>query len=205
MKKLLLLSLLLGLPVVFASSAVEAISIEFVPSSQFVTIGSPANVAIRITGLGNLSAPSLGTFDLDVSFNPVILGFSSATYGDPVLGDQLDLFGLGSLTVTTPGVGSVNLFELSLDLADDLNTLQTGAFTLATLGFATLAVGTSPLALSVNALGDADGNPLVATLDTGSVTVEPAQVVPEPATLLLVGAGLLMALGLGRRTTSRRL
>ena len=192
MKKLLLGSMF-GLAVAFASSAALAISIEFVPSSQSVAAGSPVDVAIRITGLGNLSAPSLGTFDLDVGFDPAILSFSSVSYGDPALGDQLDLLGLGSLTATTPGVGSVNLFELSLDLASDLDTLQAGDFTLATLTFDTASAGASALTITVNALGDALGDPLTASLGSGSINV------PEPALLLLLGAGLAGALGSGRR------
>ena len=104
-----------------------------------------------------------------------------------------------SVTAATPGAGSVTLFELSLDPAGDLNALQAGAFALATLAFDTLAVGTSLLGLTVNALGDADGNLLIAdAVGTGTIAVTP-QAVPAPGALLLLG-GALAALGLrGRR------
>jgi hypothetical protein len=56
----------------------------------------------------------LSTFDLNVAFDSNVLRFLASRLADPVLGDQLDLFGLGSLAGTTPGLGIVNLFELSL-------------------------------------------------------------------------------------------
>jgi hypothetical protein len=102
-----------------------------------------------------------------------------------------DLFSLGSVTSTTPGAGSVNVFELSLDSPSDLNGLQASAFTLVSLTFNTIAVGTSPLGLTVNALGDADGNALVATTEPGSVTVTGPTTVPELDTIWLLATGTI--------------
>ena len=69
--------------------------------------------------MGSNIAPSLGTFDLDLSFNNSILSLDSVAFGD-----QLDILGLGSLQIATPGTGIVNLYELSFDSVDDLNNLQ---------------------------------------------------------------------------------
>jgi hypothetical protein len=173
-----------------------AITIGFEPASQVVPVGDPASIELRISGLGSGAAPSLGIFDVSVSFDPTILSFSAVSFGDPVLGDQLDLFALGSITVVDAGVpGTVRLFELSLDLPSDLDTLQADTFTLATLSFDTLQVGTSPLALSVAALGDANGQSLTADLEKGLVSA-----VPEPQAALVFLVGLLVA----RRATRPR-
>ncbi len=56
-----------------------ALTVSFEPSSQTVGLGSSVDVAIRMSGLGNLMAPSLGTFDLDIAYDPAIVSFSSAT------------------------------------------------------------------------------------------------------------------------------
>jgi hypothetical protein len=108
--------------------------------------------------------------------------------------------GLGSVTgsdASTPGI--FNLFEFSLDDPLDLENLQAGSFILATLTFDTLTSGTSPLSLSVNAIGDAYGDPFSVDLVNGRINVIG---VPEPATLILMGSGLA-GLGLWRRRRDR--
>lgn len=152
------------------------------PATQIVTLSSPVSIGIRIEGLGNLIAPSLGVYDLTVFFDPTILLFSSVSFGDPALGDQLDLFGFGSITSFIAGVGSINLFELSLDSVDDLNDLQLSSFVLATVQFDTIGLGTSSVEILINALGDAMGSPLAATTQDASITV-----VPEPNLTPLLG------------------
>ena len=171
-----------------ASTAQAAIIISFDVTPQGAPDAS-VDVALQISGLVDLAAPSLGTFDLDISFDPAVLHPPTVVFGDPVLGDQLDLFALGAISLATPAPGAVNLFELSLDTVADLNALQAGAFTLATLTFAPRSTGTSFVNASINALGDALGDPLDATVVPATVTVDVTQV-PEPHALVLLAAGL---------------
>lgn len=189
MKKALAAIFWVGLSTL-ASAPSAAITLSFNPVAQDVAVGSFTDVALVISGLADGAAPSLSTFDVDVGFDPAILAFSSTVFGDPMLGDQLDLFGLGSITVATAGVASVNLFELSLDTASDLDTLQTSSFTLVTLTFDILSVGKSNLGMSVNSLGDALGGALSADIVGGSITGAGGSTAPEPATLALFALGV---------------
>jgi hypothetical protein len=192
MKKIILVLFLGFLIPLNAGSVLATIDLGFSPADQNVYVGTSANVALTISGLGNFTAPSLGTFDLNVTFDPSILSFKSVLFGDPVLGDQLDLFGLGAnpTFAGTVGPGSLNLFELSFDSPSELNSLQAGSFTLANISFDTFALGNSLLGISLISLGDADGNALSATLNGGSISVKSSSQVPESSSLLLVLNGI---------------
>ena len=188
----------------------QGVILGFDPVSQSVDLGLPVSVGVVISGLGDATSPSLGAFDIDIQFDPGRLSFGSALFGDPVLGDQLDVLGLGGnptfAGITSPGV--LNLFEVSLDVPADLNALQPGSFTLATLTFNAIGSGDSPLSFVIgpDSLSDENGDALAAEVTAGSVTVNPAAVgVPEidamadtGALTLLVGALGLLAERRGR-------
>jgi hypothetical protein len=186
-----------------AGTTAHAISLGFSPASQAVPGGSSVAVDLVISGLGDFAAPSLGNYNLDVVFDPAILALTGVALGDPVLGNQLDLFGVGTFaTVDSSVAGTVYLEEISFDSPSDLDTLQPGSFTLARLTFDALAIGTSPLDLANVVLGDSFGLPLETDLTPGSITVvlEPS-VVPEPSTVTLFLMGAL-ALGMAWRRTA---
>jgi hypothetical protein len=173
-------------------------SLTMVSISDITQIGNSVNVKIGVSGLGGNLAPSLGAYDLDLSFDPSHLAFTGAEFGDALLGNQLDLFNFGGnlsgADLTDPG--TVNFYEVSFDSVTDLNDLQVNSFTLATLSFDVLDFGTSDLTLSVNAFGDAEGNDLPVTTLSTSVTT-----VPLPSAIFLMASGLM---GLGFAVKPRK-
>ena len=179
-----------------------AVTVSVSPLSQTVTAGDAVPLAINISGLGNGTA--LSAFDLNINYDPALLGFQFASFGDPALGDQLDLqnFGLND-PLATAGTGTVNLIETDLaDLPPDLLSNQAGNFTLATLTFTSLASGFTPVTLTINSLADQNAAPISALSGFGSVTIQ-ASVVPLPASSYLLLSGLA-GMGLfGRRVTRR--
>jgi hypothetical protein len=176
---------LLGILMCGVCSAAVTVSVS--PSTTTVNTGSQASFDINITGLPN--GTSVGTFDVNVAFDPALLAYSAASFGN-----QLDILGLGDIQVVTPGVGTVELFELSLDTAANLNSLQAKSFRLATVTFNTVAAGNSPITISINAIGDALGNSIGVAIQNGSVSIVTATAsVPALSDPALAALGLLLA------------
>lgn len=193
------LGLLTLLPI---SPGAQAITIDFTTPSQNVTLGNIAQLGIQISDLGYFDALALRSFDLDIVFDPALLAFNGATFGDPALGDQLDISGFGTLTATnlylhpsSPTSYIVNLSEQSFDLSGTLNSFQAGDFLLATLNFTTLGTGDTTLGILVNQLLDADGADLplayAGASDIHIPSTLPPTPLPEPGTIVLFAAGLL--------------
>ena len=141
--KSLYLSSLAALVALIGSTTVAGAQTLSIGSDSIAQNGT-ATVNLNISGLGNGTA--LGTFDVNVGFNSSVLGFTSASFGN-----QLNLEGFGTFSSITPGTGTTELFQLSLDSPSALTTSQAHSFTLASLSFSGVAKGFSALSLSVNA------------------------------------------------------
>jgi hypothetical protein len=157
--------------------------------------GGTVQVQVRIDGLVDFAAPSLSAFDLAISYDPSILRPTGAVYGDPILGNQLDLGGLGSLD-TAPVIAPplpVGIASVAFDLPTTLDSQQNGAFALATISFNALAAGSSPLSITILSLADSQGDPLAATLSGATV------VVPEPRAVVILMIGMVVMMGWAAR------
>lgn len=180
-----------------------AIKLEVQTDKSVVNRGDTVTASIVVSGLGGGAAPSIGGYDLELSYDPSLFSFNSATFGDPVLGNQLDLF-FGSFNIADDGfnlANSVNLFEVSFDDPLDLDMLQADTFTLVSVLFdvGLLNTGVGIFGLSVNEVSDAFANSLaIDDLVDASVSV-----VPVPAAVWLFGSALLGLIGIGRRRAAR--
>jgi hypothetical protein len=152
-------------------------------------------VDLVISGLGNLSPPSLAGFDFDLSYNPAILSAVSLTFGN-----FLDLGTLGSLQfsdLSTAGI--IHLDEVSFESSTDLNATQPDTFTLATLNFTGLAPGLSSIDFTSASLSDEQGQSLIGFSTTsGSIEVKRSTAVPETestASLLFLAIATLSLIG----------
>jgi len=162
-----------------------------VGKAKAAAVGEDFDVDVIISDLGNGSPPSLGAYDLDIGFDPAIVSPMTVTFGN-LLGDP----GMPSETVTSFSFspGSVDLGQESFLTPTRLDGLQSDSFTLATITFKALAVGTSPLTYQNSVAFDAFGDPLASNTEEGSVTV-----VPEPTNFALGLIGMLMLSCHGRR------
>lgn len=203
-KKLVWFSALMGFSGLIWASPVQAIFLDFEPSVQVVPVGETAAVDVVISGL-DAAGEIVSAFDLDVLYDDAILAATSVTFGS-FLGD-LDPLAFETIVDSDLSMsGVVDFAELSLLSDFELEGLQMGldSFTLATLSFDTLAVGTSPLTFFIDeSIGkDVKGrNAQVLDLTAGSGSIS---AVPEPGTLLLIGAGLVGMAGLKRKRPSKK-
>ena len=169
------------------------------PGTTSANTGDLISLDLVISDLGNFAPDSLGAFDISIGFDAAALSFAGYS-----LGGFLGNVGLSEAIDTSAGDmgGALNIAEVSLLSAIGLDTLQPGAFTLATLNFTVinLAGGASTL-LSVlpgAVLADASGFALSA-IASGPARI---QSVPVPGTLLLLITSLFGWITLKRRHAS---
>jgi hypothetical protein len=163
------------------AAASHADTIHVVPTSGTTQVGSTFSVVVAASNFVSGAAPSIGAFDLNVTFDPAILSLASVAFGSGLALPG----GVGSIQDVTPTVGgSFSVAEVSLESETALDTQQLDAFALFTITFNALNVGTSQIALTLNGLSNAAGAALNATLLGGSVSVVP---LPAAAWLLLSG------------------
>jgi len=168
------------------------IALEVVPSAGAVHVGESVEVGIAISSLGELAAPSLGTFDLVLEFDPGLFAVTDTVLG-PELGDESASEAIGAAVVLASGV---DVFELSLLAPPQLNAQQPGSFFLFTVELEAVGAGDGLFDLEVIAVGDEIGDPpaldavLPAVVSARSVLSVPAV---SSWGIALLAAGLLGA------------
>lgn len=179
-------------------SAWSAATLQVLSATSVVEVGETFVVRVRVSGLGEAMTPSIGVYDIDLLYDS-----AQTSFYDMHFGSGLDPLGLGSLPEAKETVpGTLNLFELSLDSADDLNVTQPGTFDLASVYFSAMKSGVASFSLSINAIGDADGESL--SLDVLPPLSIAITAVPEPQTVALLLGGLgLVGVAARRRSANQ--
>lgn len=174
-----------------AAAPASAVSIALAPATVTPEPGATFAVELRVAGLGEGAAPSLGAFDVTLSFDPAAVAFTSVSF-DEFLGT----IPAQAFADFTPGAGTLALASFSLLPTAALDALQPGSFRLATIVFE--AVGAGPSAIDVTAalLGDGFGGRLALATAPIGVQVQP---IPEPAAALAFGLGLAAVARASRR------
>ena len=192
-------SIWMMLVLLLCSQQASAIVISF-DSATSVGLNDSVSVNVNVSGLGNYSPSTLGAFYVSVLFDPGVLSFNSAQYG-PFLGNPDDPFETD--IVTTAVSGRVSLDEFSFLFDYELDGLQPGNFTLATLNFTGIGEGFSKLSIGDTDISDGVGNTIISTLIDGGINVESKTSVPEPSSLSLLfvlGVGLMLLKRQGRES-----
>ncbi len=164
--------------------------LDFSPSAQNVSVGDSFFVDINITGVTDLWAWEVGTFD----FGPIGL-----------LNVVAPLYTEGAFF--TPGVGvSGTVNNAGAQITSLANSFSgsdpgvTGSGTLVRIYFQAMTVGTANLGLADILLLDSFLDPIVPDVPgIGSVTISDASI-PEPSSLALLAAGLCAAGWVRRRS-----
>lgn len=166
---------------IFPYSQSKAVTIGFEPKTQNIFLGSTINIDLFIWDFGDHTSPSLSVFDIDVSYNTMVLSFIdyklSSHLGDISSCEALDL------SYGEQQHGTINLANLSLLSPDELNSFQPSEFAFATLTFKAIAPGSSKLNFTNASLGDEQRDCLDIQIEPGNINV-----VPTPATILLLGS-----------------
>lgn len=168
----------------------NAAYLTLTPPSGVVTSGGQISVDVGIGGLaGSGEADTIGAFDLNVTYDPLVLTFSSIAFGT-FLGGSSDVLVGFDVDVPTPGV--INFAASSLLSSAALDSIQGPSFLLATLLFD--AIGTGPVTFGFTGdrrVDDVNGNKIAIVS------------VPPSILLAVVGFGWLPILGRKwRRETS---
>ncbi len=177
---------------VFVVTPAQALSLSFIPQAQNVPLGSSVVVGVQVSGLGAGVTPSLRSYSVQLIYNDLFLDFTGVTFGDPNLGDQLNLSGAGNTTTADEFLNMLTMTGESSNSSLDLHTLQVDKFILFQMTFDATDLGEAGFIFNAVSLRDANGDLFVGVgREVGKVTVFDSVTSPEPTSIVLLGSGLV--------------
>jgi hypothetical protein len=175
--------LAMGLLALLGTDPARAVGISLVlPGGTEVTVGEQVSIEVVVSELGDGVAPTLGSFDGDVTFDPGLLTYDDVAFGlelgEPVTEALVSVDVVGGVLTGT---------AVSLLSPAELDALQGSSVTLGTIFFTASGLGSGQIEVTRAQLSDAFGAPLaIDWLGSSPITV-----IPEPTTALLVACGLV--------------
>lgn len=153
----------------------SAASLSFLPSSETINAGETVQVDILVTGLSDIE---LASFNLSIYYDNPIFGLTLCDFGPYLSGGASQSTDVGELSFSS----DINFYGLN-----DQLVLATLTFTGGVAGDCWLTFGNWEFFPK-----DMDDQ-LISIQDPGSVviTVTATEPVPEPATMFLLGTGLI--------------
>ena len=185
-------------------SAAFAISIDFQPFNQSATVGDAVEVDVVASGL-SAAGEIISAYDLVVGYDDSVVSLIDVTFGN-----MLDGLFSSFETSFALGTGMFEVQELALASDFELDLLQPDSFTLFTLSFDILSVGTSALTFLPHPIfginNDVKGKNaalIPVTMGAGSVTgLQRPISVSEPGTLALMLFGFIALFNRSRQDLS---
>jgi hypothetical protein len=204
MKKSLIGLLVIAMAFCAVQSAQAVTAVWLNPSSQSVANSTVVTVELLVSGA---VAPGVDTWNYVLQFDTTLLNVTGAHIGGDFLPyfDQFMDVGEG-YTTFGPGLDNTN-GELSFTLWNSGTLGATGAGTVAIITFVTDASndGTADLDYTAWLVEPGTGNYIAHTESTGDniiINGGEGPVIPEPATMMLVAAGLAALGGYARKKRS---
>lgn len=174
-----------------AAAPAGAVSISLAPAAVAPLPGDSFAIELTVAGLGDGSAPSLGAFDVTLSFDPAAVAFTSVVFDD-----RLGAIPAQAFADFAAGAGTLALASFSLLSPAALDALQPGAFRLATIVFEAVGAAPSTIGVASALLGDGLGQALPLDAPPTGVSVQP---IPEPVAALVFGLGVAAVARVTRR------